>query len=128
MPITRKTLVAAAILLSALVLAPSITSAVAEATPLWRDLPTSVLDAYGLKRDDIGRMSNGYLDGTWRPSEYVTRGQLPTNGVKSGSHPKSPLRVGGGAAGGADILGEPSASHSSSCSYSSSYSSSRTDS
>ena len=55
-------------------------------------------------------------------------GSGPTNGVKSGGHPKSPLRVCGRAAGGADILGEPSASHSSFSSYSSSYSSSRTDS
>lgn len=49
-------------------------SAQAEAT--WSDLPSSLLDTYGLKPADVDRMSRGYPDGTWRPYEPVRREQF----------------------------------------------------
>lgn len=48
----------------------------ATASPLWSDLPDDLLASYGLTQDDIGAMSNGYPDHTWRPGKYVTRGQF----------------------------------------------------
>ena len=67
---------AVAVLLLALVLMLSITTAGASASPLWSDLPDDLLASYGLTQDDIGAMSSGYPDHTWRPGEYVTRGQF----------------------------------------------------
>ena len=71
----HKAVVAAAVF-CALVFVLLATPAVAEAAPPWSDLPASTLETYGLTQDDIGQMSNGYLDGTWRPSIQVTRGQF----------------------------------------------------
>jgi len=48
----------------------------AQTSPLWSDLPDDLLASYGLTRENIGDMSNGYLDGTWRPYDNVTRGQF----------------------------------------------------
>lgn len=49
-------------------------SAQAEAT--WSDLPSSLLNTYGLKPADVDRMSRGYPDGIWRPYGPATRGQF----------------------------------------------------
>ena len=66
----------AVLVLCALVLMFSATPATARAASIWSDLSASALDSYGLKLDDVGAMSNGYPDGTWRPDELVTRGQF----------------------------------------------------
>jgi hypothetical protein len=71
----RKVVVGALVLLALLVIS-LVTPPVADATTLWSDLPDDLLASYGLTRENIGDMSNGYLDGTWRPYDYVTRGQF----------------------------------------------------
>lgn len=76
MSIIRRSLVAGALVLCALVVLSQVKPTAATADLLWSDLPSDLVDSYGLTRGDIGEMSNGYLDGTWRPSEYVTRGQF----------------------------------------------------
>ena len=76
MSVTRRRFVAGALVVCALFVLSLVKPATADACLLWSDLPSGLLDTYGLTPDDIGRMSNGYLDGTWRPSEYVTRGQF----------------------------------------------------
>ncbi len=42
----------------------------------WSDLPTTTLDKYGLNKDDVAGISQGFEDGTWRPAELVTRAQF----------------------------------------------------
>ena len=72
--IARRILTTVAVLVCVLVLVISVRTATAEAA-LWTDLPDSLLATYGLSAEDLGEMSNGYPDGTWRPYEYATRGQ-----------------------------------------------------
>lgn len=76
MPNIRRSFVAAALVLCALLVLSLIKPTVANASPFWSDLPDELLGGYGLTQQEIGEMSNGYLDGTWRPSECVTRGQF----------------------------------------------------
>ena len=75
MSIIRKVLLAATVSLFALLTMFSGAPTVAAASPLWSDLPNDLLASYGLTQDDLGQMSNGYLDGTWKPYEYAARGQ-----------------------------------------------------
>ena len=76
MSVMSKAFLSAAALLFALSIMFLGTPAGATASPLWSDLPDDLLASYGLTEDDIGTMSNGYPDHTWRPGEYVTRGQF----------------------------------------------------
>ena len=76
MSLTRKALLSTAAVLFALLIMLAIAPTGAMAAPLWNDLPDDLLAGYGLTQDDIGAMSNGYPDHTWRPGEYVTRGQF----------------------------------------------------
>ncbi len=76
MSVIRKVLLAATVLLFALLIMFSGAPAGATASPLWSDLPDDLLASYGLTQDDIGPMSNGYSDHTWRPWKYATRGQF----------------------------------------------------
>jgi hypothetical protein len=76
MSVGRKALLSAAALLFALLVMFAGPQSRAQASPLWSDLPEDLLASYGLTQDDIGAMSNGYPDHTWRPGEYVTRGQF----------------------------------------------------
>lgn len=81
MSMTRRILQMSAVILCAIMLAISVGPATAEAAS-WTDLPDSLLVTYGLSTDDIGQMSNGYPDGTWRPYEYATRGQFVSLGLR----------------------------------------------
>lgn len=75
MSIARRILTTVTVLVCVLVLVLAVQTATAEAA-VWSDLPDSLLTTYGLSAEDLGEMSNGYPDGTWRPYEYATRGQF----------------------------------------------------
>ncbi|MHB8870828.1 MAG: S-layer homology domain-containing protein [Thermoleophilia bacterium] len=76
MSVIRTALLAAEVSLFALLIMFSGAPTGATASPLWSDLPDDLLASYGLTQHDIGAMSNGYPDHTWRPGQYVTRGQF----------------------------------------------------
>jgi hypothetical protein len=76
MSVTRKAILTTAAVLFALLIMLAALPLGATASPLWSDLPDDLLASYGLTQEDIGAMSNGYPDHTWRPGEYVTRGQF----------------------------------------------------
>jgi len=76
MSVIRKALLAAEVSFFAVLIMFSGTPTGATASPLWSDLPDDLLASYGLTQHDIGAMSNGYPDHSWRPGQYVTRGQF----------------------------------------------------
>jgi hypothetical protein len=76
MSIMRRSFVTGALVLCALIVLSLAKPAAANAESLWSDLPDDLLAGYGLTQEDVGAMSNGYPDGTWRPGEPVTRGQF----------------------------------------------------
>jgi len=49
----------------------------------WSDLPLSVLGKYGITAEQVGAISEGYPDGTWRPYNTMPRQQFTKMAVEA---------------------------------------------